>query len=277
MSRKILIILTLLYMSPINAQSHNVRSGSWCKFIKNAPGSVRDESESARCLACDAIAKKEESAKELQRKKRDAIVAAKALADKKALELEQSKKNTELKEKNKVTEVKLAMPKTAETSNKNSTAKEYLNYKVVNAANLVTNSQFKAYNSKILYKDKVVFESNDLLNIESFDQMVLFRANYPRIDKSCKSTYSNNGSFLIDEKMKKVDLEGASEFYYAKKNDENSNYIDVTVVTGNCTPITDDRDKNAKWETKVYTFEFKTWKLIKSESSAYRTICGCNE
>jgi hypothetical protein len=275
--KKVLLIVALLFCVSSFAQSHNVRSGSWCKFIKNGSGSVKDESESARCLACAATAKKEEEAKTAQRKRRETILIAKNAADKKAREIEEKKKKAELAEKNKVTEVKLVMPKGAENSSNDSADEDYLNYKVVNEVNLITMSQFKPYNSKILYKGKVVFESNELLHIVKFWRKALFTGSFPRIDDSCKSTYSTNGSYLIDEKMKKVMLEGVPTFHYAKENRNNANLIDITVVTGNCTPILGDRDKNGSWETIEYSYEYKTGKITKLENSAYRTDCGCND
>jgi len=113
----LLLFVLILAVIQVKAQSHNTRPGSWCKFVKN---NARDESESARCLACDATDKKEQAARDVENKRRSDVAKAEYEAKETVRKLALKKEKEERDAKNKVTEVSINMPKS--TSIKNTTS-----------------------------------------------------------------------------------------------------------------------------------------------------------
>lgn len=117
MKTKIILTLFILAFAVIQlkAQSHNTRGGSWCKFVKSA---ARDESESARCLACDAIDKKEQAARDAENKRRNDAIKAEYEAKEKKRQLALKKEKEERDAKNKSTELSINMPNSIVGKNK---------------------------------------------------------------------------------------------------------------------------------------------------------------
>jgi hypothetical protein len=76
-------IVLLMAISNVQAQSHTFATG-WCKLAKS--GGVKGESASLECQACNAKDKKEREAKVAENNRRDAIIVAKAKAEKEAYE-----------------------------------------------------------------------------------------------------------------------------------------------------------------------------------------------
>jgi len=272
MKTKSLIMLLILMSAVIkvNGQAHDASQGA-CRLVKSA--AIGD---GASCPACKAADKKEQLARDAENKRRNDVIAAKAKADKIASEAARKKQLAEIAEKNKVKEVFVTMPKTPAKKLENSEKEDLDNYKIVNEFKpLDRMSQFSSYNSKILYKGKVIHDSNDFLWIKAAWGKLLFIADYPRKDESCASSEANN-SILLDKKGKKINLPGIDRFGYYTKNDDRDDYFDIVVYTGTCTPVKNDRYANGDWHTIKYTFDYKTRNLIESKPSWQHSDCACN-
>jgi len=85
-------MLLLLAISNVQAQSHTFATG-WCKLAKS--GGVKGESASLECQACNAKDKKEIEAKNVENKRRDDAIVAKAKAEKEAYENARKAKQVE--------------------------------------------------------------------------------------------------------------------------------------------------------------------------------------
>jgi hypothetical protein len=277
MKTKILltVFILILNVAQINAQAHDNR-GNACTLLSNkGPGSAVEPG--AFCPACAKKDKMEREARTAESERRAKVQAEKnkanQIARQKALEKERKENDAKLK----ASEVFVTMPKTPIGKRDESEINEIGNYKIVNEFNsLEKMSYLSTYNSKILYKNKVAFQSNEFLYINMFFDKLLFTVTYPRKDESCKSTLSTNSSILLDKNFKKINLEGIDKFYYASTNRDNREYIDITVLTGKCTPVEDDNFVDTHWHTIIYTFDYKTKKLVKSEPSSQNSSCACD-
>jgi hypothetical protein len=85
-------IVLLMAISKVQAQSHTFATG-WCKLAKS--GGVKGESASLECQACNAKDKKEIEAKNVENKRRDDAIVAKAKAEKEAYENARKAKQVE--------------------------------------------------------------------------------------------------------------------------------------------------------------------------------------
>lgn len=273
MKSKIFLISFVLILASmsVNGQKHDNSQGT-CRLFKN---SARGEADT--CPACLVIIKKEQDARDAENKRRNDAITKKADAERLVKDAAY-KKEMALREKNrKVTEVKVVMPKTTEKSSSVESESDQLKYyKVENELKLLERmSEQKAYNTKILYKDKIVFDSNEFLYLKAVWGKLLFVANYPKNSDSCKESESNR-SVLLDKNGKKVILDSIDRFGYYSKNDDNDNYFDIVVYTGECTSVENDRYANADWHTTIYTFDYSTRKLISSKPSWQHSSCHCN-
>nr|WP_315197482.1 hypothetical protein [uncultured Flavobacterium sp.] len=277
MKTKILLFLiTLLFaVTKVNAQAHNMRTG-WCKYAKKAKGQAKDESESAVCQVCRKENEKEKIARAAEDKRRNDVAVAKGKADKAANVLAYKKMQQEIAEKNKVTEVFVTMPKSSVVKKDESDRSEIGNYKIINEfKSLRDMSEFSTYNSKISYKDKIIFESNDFIYIKAAGDKLLFIADYPRKDGSCTSSEANN-SILLDKKGKKINLPGIDKFGYYTNDKDRDDYFVIVVYTGTCTPVANDKYAKGDWHTIKYTFDYKTRSLIGTKPSWQHSSCPCN-
>src|SRR6218665_2756031 len=259
MKSKILLTFFVLIFTwvKIVAKDHDNSRGA-CRLFKN-----KAIEEGASCPACVAKDKKEQDARDVENKKRNDAIIAKAATEKKAQDIAHKKEMAEKAEKNKVKEVFIKMPKTTEKSSSVESESDQLKYyKVENELKLLERmSEQKAYNTKILYKDKIVFDSNEFLYLKAVWGKLLFVADYPKNSDSCKESESNR-SVLLDKNGKKVILDSIDRFGYYSKNDDNDNYFDIVVYTGECTSVENDRYANADWHTTIYTFDYSTRNLI---------------
>lgn len=252
---------------------HNTREGSACKYAKNR---CTVGEGCPICRACDVENEKERQAKIAEDRRRDAVIAAES---KIKLEAEQKaakeKLKKELEASNKVTEVRVTAPKTPPSTTTKADLENIGNYKIVNEFKAGYGmDSFTTYNSKILFKDKVVFESDEFLWLKAVWGKLLFIADYPRQDDSCKESEANN-SILLDKNGKQVKLDGVDRFGYLSSNDDNDDYIDIHVYTGECTPVENDRYAKGDWHTTVYVFDYKTLKLIETKPSWQHANCEC--
>jgi len=274
MKTKILLtaIILTFAIAQINAQAHDNSRGA-CRLFKN-----KAIEEGASCPGCVAKDKKEQAARDVVNKKRQDIATAKANAERLAKETAYKKEMAERKAKEKVTEVKVVMPKSSvvKSNTIESESDQLKYYKVENGLKLLEKmSELNSYNTKILYKDKVVFDSNEFLYLKAVWGKLLFVADYPKNSDSCKESESNK-SVLLDKNGKKINLEGIDKFGFYSKNDDNDGYFDIVVYTGQCTPVENDRYANADWHTIIYTFDYNTKKLISSKPSWQHSSCHCN-
>lgn len=276
MKTKILFsaMLMLFLLNVAKAQSHKVGQANYnCKLNKKG---WFFNSEKLPCPACEVTDKKEKTAKAVEDKRRNDVVVAKAKADKLAKEATYKKEQAERAEKNKVTEVAVSMPKTTNSKTSKSEINEIENYKIVNEFKTLRDmSEYSAYNSKILYKNKIIFESNDFLWIKAAWGKLLFIADYPRKDDSCVSSESNN-SILLDRKGKKINLAGIEKFGYFTNDNDRDDYFVIVVYTGKCTPVKNDKYAKGDWHTIKYTFDYKTGNLIDTKPSWQHSNCPCN-
>lgn len=268
-------MLMLFFLNVAKAQSHKVGQANYnCKLNKKG---WFFNSEKLPCSACEATDKKEKTAKAAEDKRRSDVAVAKVKADKAAAsDLAYKKKQQEMAEKNKVTEVAVTMPKGSVVKKEESDISEIGNYKIINEfKSLRDMSEYSTYNSKISYKDKIIFESNDFLNIKAVWGKLLFIADYPRKDGSCTSSEANN-SILLDKKGKKINLSGIDKFGYYTNDDDRDDYFVIVVYTGKCTPVKNDKYAKGDWHTIKYTFDYKTRNLIETKPSWQHSECPCN-
>lgn len=263
-------LLMMICLTHATAQSHKVGQANYnCKLNKKG---WFFNSEKHPCPACQVKEDKEEKAKRAEDKRREDVAAAKAKAAKAAADAAYKKQQEEIAARSKVTEVKVVLPKEP-IAKKNNTG-DGKNYKIVNAYKF-GNSQYQNYNSKVMLNDKLVFESNDFLYITKIDNEILFIGQGVRFD-DCKLSYSTNNNILLDANFKKVNLPGIDKFYYGNTDRENKNYFSVSVLTGQCSKRENDRYNEYQWGAVDYIFEYNTWRLIKSEPSAWPADCACN-
>lgn len=111
----LLLIIFLFAVTKVIAQAHRMNSS--CKYAKYVKGAATDESQSAKCQACQKEREKEREARLKEDKRRNDIVVAKTKADKAASDIAYIKRNQEIAEKNKVTEVFVTMPKNTVVKN----------------------------------------------------------------------------------------------------------------------------------------------------------------